>query len=645
MTTAARTTTASLSDPISINGVEIPNRLAVAPMVTVMCDEEGQATERYIRYHEERAAGGWGLLITENYAVSPTGRGFWTAGLWNDEQISSHRDLTERVHSHGARIFAQIYHCGRQTLEAVIGTQAVSASHIPDPALGTVPRALAVPEIEEIIQQFGAACHRAKEAGFDGVELHGGHGYLIAQFMSLHANRRTDEYGGSLENRMRFPLEIIRAVRETCGEDFPVTFRISADERVPDGRTLPETLEIVSMLEEAGIDAIHVSTGTYGSAWSVIPPLNVDRGWIIDHAEAVKQVVNVPVITVGRINDPALAESVVETGRADMVAMGRQSLADADTPKKYFEGRAQEIRPCIGCQQGCTVGVFSNSPIRCMVNPRMGFEHLDESSPTGESKVVAVVGGGPAGMEAARTAAARGHSVHLYEKSDRLGGELLTGALPPGKGEFITYLTWSMKMLETSEVHVHLDTEFTPEICREIGAEHIVVATGAVAARPGIPGLDHPHVVTATEVLTGKAAVGTNVVVAGGGLIGSETATYVADIPGRSVAVVEMLPDIAVEEEPSRKLFLMKMIAEKGIAVHASTTITGITPTAVAATSSDGSAIELPADTVVLALGMNPVPFDTSELEDVEITTIGDAIEARDAVPAIREGFVAGCEI
>lgn len=235
--------------PISIGNMKLKNRFAVSPMVTVFCDEDGMATERFIAYHEAKAKGGWGMIIVEDYAVDPLGRGFWTPGLWKDEQIESHAKLTERIHRAGAKIIAQIYHCGRQTTSAVIGEQPVSASPLACPVLGETPRELTIPEIEKIISQFGDTALRAKKAGFDGVEIHGAHGYLIAQFMSSYSNKRTDKYGGSLENRLRFPMEIVKNVREKCGPDFVVGFRISADEKVPGGRTIEETKIIAVKLE------------------------------------------------------------------------------------------------------------------------------------------------------------------------------------------------------------------------------------------------------------------------------------------------------------------------------------------------------------------------------------------------------------
>jgi len=627
--------------PITVGNVELKNRFVVAPMVTVYCDQDGMATERFIRYHEEKAKGGWGLIIVEDYAVDPMGRGFWTPGLWKDEQIPSHAELVRRVHDAGSKIVAQIYHCGRQTSSAIIGEQPISASPLPCPILGEVPRQLTVPEIKKIVSQFGDTALRAKKAGFDGVQVHGAHGYLIAQFMSKYSNKRYDEYGGTLENRLRFPLEIIADIRKKCGPDFLVDFRISGDEFVPGGRTIEETKLIAMQLEKQGIDMIHVSAGTYESTWAIIPPMNITNGWIVDLAAEVKKVVDIPVTTVGRINDPMLAESILASGKADLVAMGRASLADPELPKKYFEGRYDDIRPCIGCQQGCLEVLFKNEPIRCLVNPTLGFEYQDEIKKAEKPKKVIVVGAGPAGLEAARAAALTGHEVTLYEKTDRFGGQFTTAAIPPVKGDLVAYVSWAANQLEKLGVQIKMNTEFTAELCDREKPDKVIVATGAVHSRPPIPGIEGSNVVTATDVLWGRAPTGQKVVVAGGGMIGSETATYLASL-GKQVTIVEMLPEVASDEEFTRRVLMLKMFEEKHINVMTNTKITMIIDTGVQVETGPETT-EIEADTVVLALGMTPENGLVEELKGkTEVVVVGDAVKVRNALEATREGFLAG---
>jgi len=629
--------------PISISNIKLKNRLVVAPMVTVYCDNDGMATERFIAYHETKAKGGWGMIIVEDYAVDPLGRGFWTPGLWKDEQIESHAELTKRVHAAGAKILAQIYHCGRQTTSAVIGEQPVSASPLTCPVLGSTPRELTVPEIKKIVSQFGDAALRAKKAGFDGVEVHGAHGYLIAQFMSKYSNKRCDEYGGSLENRLRFPLEIIKDIREKCGPDFVIGFRISGDEKVPGGRSIEETKTIAIKLEKQGVDVLHVSVGVYESTWAIIPPMKIAPGWIADYAEEVKRVVNIPVITVGRINDPFVAESILLSGKADLVAMGRSSLADPELPNKFARGEYDDIRHCIGCQQGCVDILFRNEPIQCLVNPTCGFEYLNEFKKTDSPKKITVVGAGPGGLEAARTAALAGHKITLYEQSGRFGGQFATGAVPPGKGDMTSFISWLVGQVKKLGVEIKLNTKYTAEICDEEKPDLVIIATGATPKKPPIPGIDGENVVCAEDVLLGKVSAKQKVVVAGGGMVGCETAVYLASL-GKQVKIVEMLPVIASDEEFTRRALLMKDIEEKHIEVFTDSKIIDINASGVKIEKNQET-LTIDAETVVLALGMTPNDALVKELEGkVPLKVIGDAVKSRNGLEAVREGFLAAVQ-
>lgn len=635
--------TSPVFTPISIGNVKIKNRLVVAPMVTVYCDNDGMATDRFIAYHEARAKGGFGMIIVEDYAVDPLGRGFWTPGLWKDEQIKSHMKLTDTVHKAGAKIIAQIYHAGRQTTPAVIGEQPVSASPLACPVLGVIPRELTVEEIKKLVTQFGDTALRAKKAGFDGIEVHGAHGYLIAQFMSKYSNKRCDEYGGSLEKRLRFPLEIVADIRKKCGDDFLISFRISADDKVPGGRTIEETKAIAIKLEKQGVDLLHVSVGTYESTWAVIPPMNINPGWIVDYAEEVKRVVNIPVMTVGRINDPVLAESILLSGKADLIAMGRASLADPELPNKFKNNQYEDIRHCIACQQGCVDILFGNEPIRCLVNPTLGFEYLEELKKTDNPKKITIVGGGPAGMEAARAATLAGHKVTLYEKAEYLGGQFATAAIPVSKGDISSFVSWQKTQIEKLGVEIKLNTEYTVDVCKKEKPDLVIVATGATPAKPSISGIDGENVVTAEDVLLGKTNTKQKVVIAGGGMIGCETAVYLTSL-GREVTIVEMLPTIANDEEFTRRYLLMKAIKEQNIEVITEAKITEIKSDSVQI-EKNKETINIDADTVVIALGMESNNTLAKELEGiVDLKVIGDAKETRDALEATREGFLAAVE-
>ncbi|MBW2673078.1 MAG: FAD-dependent oxidoreductase [Deltaproteobacteria bacterium] len=632
--------------PIKIGTVEIPNRLVVPAMVMNYCNLDGTATERYIAYHEAKARGGWGLIITEDYAVDPKGRGFPNIpGLWDDSQIEGHAELTRRVHDIGGTIFAQIYHCGRQTSSRLTGSQPVAPSPIPCPLIQETPHELTTAEIKGIVEAFGDCALRTRQAGFDGIEVHGGHGYLIAQFMSLYSNKRIDEYGGSLMNRLRFPLEILANIRLKAGSDFPVMFRISGDELVPGGRTIEDTRAIAVVLEEDGIDAIHVSAGTYGSAYAIAPPAAVGHGWITGYAQEVRKVVGIPVVTVGRITDPLLAEAIIDGGKADLVAMGRASLADPDLPNKAAAGRCEDINYCIGCMQGCMGMISLYQPATCLVNPALGREEEMEIRPAKVKKKVFVAGAGPAGMEAAMVAAKRGHEVHLFEKEGRLGGQYYLAAVPPAKGEITSFIVWLKKQLDDHTVAIYLETELTEEIVSREKPDVVVIATGSTPAPLNVPGLKG-HVVTAHDVLEGKVDVGRSVAIIGGGMIGAETANHLAH-HGKKVTIVEMLPAVAQDEQEHVRLFLLKELAEKDVTIYVNTTITAAKDGSLVI-ERDGKRETIgPFDTVVTAVGLQPCNKLQSRLEGKvdRLLTIGDAAGVRKALDAIAEGYKIGLEI
>ncbi|MBN2080443.1 MAG: FAD-dependent oxidoreductase, partial [Spirochaetes bacterium] len=553
----------NIFSPIRIGTVEIPNRLVVPAMVMNYCNADGTATQRYIACHEAKARGGWGLIITEDYAVDPEGRGFPNIpGLWDDSQIEGHAELTRRIHDIGGTIFAQIYHCGRQTSSLLTGSRPVAPSPVPCPLIQETPHELTVNEIKEIVEKFGDCALRARQAGFDGIEVHGGHGYLIAQFMSPYSNKRIDEYGGGLMNRLRFPLEIMANIRLKAGSDFPVMFRISGDELVPGGRTIGDTSAIAMVLEEDGIDAIHVSAGTYGSGYAIAPPAAVGHGWITGYAQEVRKVVSIPVVTVGRITDPLLAEAIVAGGKADLVAMGRASLADPDLPNKTSAGRLEDINFCIGCMQGCMGMISLYQPATCLVNPTLGREEELRIRPAKAKKKVFIAGAGPAGMEAAMVAAKRGHEVHLFEKEGRLGGQYYLAAIPPAKGEIAAFIVWLKKQLDDNTVSIHPGTELTEEMVSRQKPDAVVIATGSTPASLNVLRLN-AHAVTAHDVLEGRTDTGQRVAVIGGGMIGAETANHLAH-HGKRVTIVEMLPAVAQDEQEYVRLFLLKELAEKG---------------------------------------------------------------------------------
>lgn len=627
--------------PYTIKNVTFPNRLVVSAMVTNFCNKDGSASERYIAYHEEKAKGGFGMIITEDYAIRVKGKGFSNvAGMWDDSLIDSHSELTRRVHQYDSKIIAKIYHAGRQTHQGVTGFPPEAPSAVPCPANKQIPHELTVEEIKDIEQDFADCARRCKQAGFDGIEIHGGHGYLVAEFMSSYSNKRIDQYGGSLTNRMRFPLEAIAAIRKAVGEEFIVGFRISADELVPGGRTKEDTKTIALMLEAAGIDFLHVSAGVYGSSYAIAPPQAIKHGWLTDFAKEVKEIVHIPVITVGRINDPLIADQIIRSGKADFVTMARASLCDPHMPEKARQGNFEEIRYCIACSQGCMGVLLKDKPIHCALNPMLGQEYKYINKQTDQFKKVLVVGGGPAGMQAAITAAEQGHQVILYEKNNCLGGQYRLAAIPPNKGEITSFLYWQQIMLKKLGVNVILNQQVDKDLIENSDCDVVIVATGGKPIIPEISGVGSKNVVTACEILDGKVFCGQKAVVIGGGQIGTETALHLA-VHRKDVTLIEMTNDLAIKETAHPREFLLKAVEDSTINVILNGCVKDIREDSVVVEIAKDQLIEVQADTVILAIGMQEENALSKSIVDCKkkIITIGDAKEVRQVMDAVREGF------
>ncbi len=632
----------NLYSPFNIKGKTLKNRCVVPPMVMNYCNNDGTVTERFMAYHEARAKGGFGMIITEDFAVDPCGRGFkYLPGLWEDSQIPGFAEFTKRIKRHGSLIIAQIYHCGRQTNKDVIGRAPLAPSAIPCPFSPDMPVEMTIEEIKRTVSQFGDTARRAEEAGFDGIEIHGAHGYLVSEFMSPYSNKRTDEYGGSLENRMRFALEIIKDIRSKVSDDFIVGYRISADEYVTGGRTIEETKAIVPYLEKEGIDYVHVSAGVYRSFDAVIPSMYCKHGWIADLAKEVKDITQLPVITVGRINDPRIADAILASGKADLVSFGRQSLCDPETPIKGEEGRFDDLRTCIACHHGCVGNLMANKPVRCILNPRLGEEFQLEDVKAEESKRIMVIGSGPGGLAAAIEAAKAGHEVKVYEKERWAGGQFRLGAVPTGKGEIVNFINWQLNELKKLDIEVNFNTEVTLDLVKSESPDLIVAAPGAEPFIPEIPGVDKDHVVTAHDVLAGKCNTGNSVVVIGGGCAGAEAANHLASNL-KSVTIVEMQSDIALDEMIVPRWGILDEMAQNKVKILTNTAVKEIKDTGVC-TSGEFEG-EIAADTVVLAVGVRPVTalVDKLKSEGFQVQLIGDAKKVGLAGEAVMEGFLTG---
>ena len=630
--------------PLAVKSLTLKNRLVMPPMYTAFGTERGVLTERLLDHYVTRAKGGVGLIIQEATAVRPEGQGMprWL-GIWDDSYVPGWKELVGAVHAGGAKMAIQLHHAGRQTTAELIGQQPVAPSAFTCSMYPNPPRVLSVPEIVELEDAFAAAAARAIRAGYDAIELHGAHGYLIEQFMSPLSNLRQDEYGGDMDGRLRFVRNVLAKVRRVVGPDFPLCVRISADEYMPGGLTLADSQSIVPQLIAAGADMIHVSAAIRAAGPITSAPMATPRGHLLHLAAGVKQVSTAPVIAVGRIVDVEMAEDVLRSGKADLVAMGRALLADPELPNKAMQGRLEDIRHCLGCHQGCRVW-----PISCLVNAEVGRERELRLTPAATVKKVVVVGGGPGGLEAARVAALRGHQVTLFEQESALGGRLRAGMVAPGKqdlGRLVDYLEGQVRKLG---VELRLGQTATAAAVGGLGADAVIVATGGLPIVPERPGMDRPHVVIAEDVLLRDAPVGQTVVVMGAGMTGCEVAEYLA-AKGRRVTIVTRVArvdEIATDVPSGPRSLLMARLRELGVEILTGTALEEVGQREVLVSRGEERAW-LPADSVVLAQGYRPNQELAGQLggTGVALHMIGDAAACRTAMEAVREGSEIGRQI
>ena len=621
--------------------MEVRNRIVLPPMTLGYGEPDANVTPRHRDYYEARAKGGVGLIITEAASINPERKyGLFPLGLYDDSQIASWSEMAKAVHRHGAKAAVQLMDPGPESIQLLTGKQPVG----PSPVVGhspfrSVPRELTVGEIEAVIEEYADAICRARDAGLDAVQIHAAHGYaMVGSFMSPFFNKRTDSYGGSLEGRLKLLLEIIKAVRDRVGRDFPIIVRISGDDRLAGGRSLQETQFIARILAEAGVDAFEVSGGTVPIVfWAVVAPSGTPLALNAPFAEAVKQVVDIPVICVGRITTPTIAEFVLETGRADLVSMGRALHADSELPNKAAAGRLEDIAPCVGCNIGCIGTVVQGGAASCIVNPASGREKEMAIVPAGEPKRVLVAGGGPAGLEAGRVAALRGHEVTLYEKRDKLGGQVSLASVPPFKQEISQVIKYLSLQAQKAGVKLELGREVTPELVRELKPDVVIIATGASPLRPSsLPGVDKDGVVTAWEVLDGHpAATAASVVIVGGGLVGCETADFMAQTTDNrstvptDVTILEMLEDVALDGVAGPRHLLLERLREKRVEILTKAEVTEILDDGVVFTRNGQEESIRGVEHVILAMGARPLDSLSAEIKDdvAEVHVIGDAKE------------------
>lgn len=652
-----------LFTPIKIGSLEIPNRYAMAPMGPLgLGDCEGGWNQRGIDYYARRAKGGIGLIITgvtfSDTEVEKPSFPNTPNSTYNPVQfVRTSREMTERVHAYGSKIFLQMSGgFGRVTIPTNLGEfPPVSASAVPHRWLDKTCRPLTVEEIHGIVKSFGKGAYNAKRAGFDGVEIHAVHeGYLIDQFAISFFNERNDEYGGSLENRLRFAREIREEIARTCGPDFPVALRYSLKSMIKDfregalpgeefeekGRDIEEGIEAAKLLEKYGYDALDVDAGTYDAWWWNHPPMYMEKAPYKEFAKIVKENVNIPVIMAGRVDNPETALACIEEGITDMVSLGRPTLADPDIVNKIRRDKAEFVRPCISCQEGCMGRIQTYSLINCAVNPQAGKERISDYRPITKAKKVLIVGGGPAGCEAARVLAERGHIPVLYEASDRLGGNLIPGGAPDFKEDDIALADWYQTELNRLGVEIHLNTKVDAETVRNADFDSVMIATGS---RPKMFSLgDDSKVYSAEQVLLGQKETGNKVVVVGAGLVGCELALDLAH-KGKDVTIVEALDKIMAVNGPlcsANKEMLEQLIPFNRIKVQCSAKVTGFKDGILRAEV--GSEVkEFDADSVVLCVGYASENSLYEELKyDIdEIYQLGDAKKVSNIMYAIWDAF------
>lgn len=627
-----------LFSPIQIGNIKLKNRGVMPSMVTNYCNEDGSVSDNFIAYHEARAKGGVGLIIVEAAYVNMLGKGFTRQiGIDKDELIPGLKKLTDQVHRHDTKIAIQIYHGGRQANTLVTCNPLVAPSAIPCPVMQSMPKALSIEEIKTIVKEFADAAERAKKAGFDAIEIHGAHGYLLNQFLSPNSNHRKDEYGGSDENRRRFPLEVVDAVRSRVGADFPLIYRISSEEFLPDGLMLKDTSAFCKILVEHSIDAINVSGSTYVANRTSSGPDDI-LGVYVENATAIKQAIHsaVPVIVANRIKTPQFADEIIANGKTDMVATGRALICDADFYNKANNEHEDDIRICLSCNH-CLNELMSGVPISCIYNPLTGNElKYDLSIPAQTKKKVLVVGGGPCGMEAANIAAAKGHSVTLYEQRNSLGGNIVPGTKPPYKNEMMAIVDYLSHMLEKNKINVKLNAKADMDIIIKEKPDVVILASGSLPIVPNIPGVKNDCVVSAEDVLLQRKTAGNKVVVIGGGSVGVETAELLAD-QGKDVTVVEMLSKILSDVSPILSANLLNRISKSTVKIITNEKVLEIKDHAVI---TDKQTFEN-VDTVILAIGYKSNNELTEQMQKsgIDYKIVGDAVKPRKIYQAVKEGF------
>lgn len=662
-----------LFEPINIGNMEVKNRIYM-PAITLGMTKDFTVTDQIIEFYAERARGGAGMICVGYATVNELAGSPMNIGAHEDVFIPGLKKLSDGIKNNGSRSVVQLNHSGRYNFSFFTGgKQAVAPSAIASNLTREMPKEMTAEDIQQTIADFASAASRVKEAGYDAVEVLSGTGYLISEFLSPLTNKREDEYGGSLENRMRFGLDIVRAIRKSVGSEYPFIIRMNGNDLMEGGQDRFELIDYAQALVENGVDAICVNVGWHEAR---VPQIvtSVPRGVYAYLAKGIKDAVSVPVIASHRINDPATAREMIADDMCDMVAMGRSLIADPYLPRKAEEGKGTPIVHCVACAQGCFDHLFKLKPVECLCNPKAGYEYLGENAKTENSKNVMVIGGGAAGMSAALSAYERGHNVSLYEKSDKLGGQLYLAGSPIGREEFSEFGKDLEKQVALTSIKTYLNTEVTEELLDKANPDYVILATGAVPMTPPIKGVDSPNVVQAWDVIQDKVYTGKRVVVIGGGAVGVETALHLADKGtlspeavkfllvnkaesfenlyklatkgSKEITLVEMINKLGKDIGKSTRWVMMQELQKTGVNCYTEAKALEINEDGVKVSIKDKTEF-IPADSVVIAAGSksyNPLK-EMLDKKNIAFEMVGDAERVGLAFNAVHAGFKAGKSI
>ena len=635
-----------LFSPFTVKNIYLKNRIVMPSLASFLIADDGSITDATIEHYRRRAAGGPAMVMMEACAVSPEGIvSTHQPVIYDDRYIDGLSKIAAAIKEEGAVAAVQLHHGGRQISAKVIHRKPLAPSPLPCPVIRGDVEPLTVDGIQNLVQIFGDAAVRSYRAGFELIEIHGAHGYLVNQFLSNFSNIREDQYGGDVAGRTRFAREIVEEVCKRIGDALPISFKISAEEYVDGGLTTKESIEILKILIKAGIDLVQVSAGNDVTPEWISQPMFMEKACLVESACQIKKALDIPVMAVGRINDPQIADDIIRQEKADLVCIGRGLLADPEMPLKAKSGRLDEIRTCIACNT-CMQSIFRKGRIECLVNPMLGREEEMAFIPTKNPKRVMVIGGGPGGLNVAWVAAKRGHTVHVYEKKNVLGGQLVPGSTPGHKAELRSLIRFQIKQAELYGVICHLNHEVTANDVKALDPDVVVLATGSLPALPPVPGIEKEIMLTYEDVLNGGSIPSNRVVVVGGGPTGLELALYLSE-QGCTVTVIEMLPKIGSGMESITRKVILHQLKKSNAAILTDTRLSKIEDNGVVVVNQDKREKFIEAEKVVIAIGTKPDTrlYDKIKPLGYKIYQIGDCLEPRSAKDAIYDSAVLGRRI